>query len=303
MASGSVPRERPAGPTISAGGCGDGLRRGAYGFVVTGLAGSTHTLGLATIPHASPWPALEVDWDQDTSQRPGCSTLDADRAVCLLLDDEYVELERRQSRVTIHASRPLDEHEIVHPYLASPAGIMAQWNGRLALHAGGIVLDGGVWALLGARGAGKTTMLMACADHGLEVLADDLVVIDGEVAFAGPRTLDLRPETALRATAGAQVFDVRRGQRSRLRLPPIAAELPFRGSIVLTSGSHLTMSRLPLRDRTAEVQRHLMMGHHDPRRLLDLIGRQMWTLSRPKNWLNLPDAVSKMVETVGSHSS
>ena len=52
---------------------------------------------------------------------------------------------------------------IVHPYLAPVALIMARWLGREGMHGGGVVADGGVWAVLGHKTAGKSTTLASMA--------------------------------------------------------------------------------------------------------------------------------------------
>lgn len=166
-----------------------------------------------------------------------------------------------------------------------------------ALHAGGVVIDGGVWALLGEKGAGKTTTLVACRERGLPVLADDLVIVQGHTAFAGPRSLDLRPETAERLGPGHELIRVRDGERARLMLPSIAAELPFRGCVVLEEAKSVEMANVPLAGRLALLSRHVMVSDRAQQGLLDLLALPMWSLRRPRRWDCLPQAVDALVRS------
>lgn len=271
---------------------------GAYGFTITGLGSGTST-GLVALGDTEAWPSLHLTWQLGTLSRPAAGLIDDDHAVVLLVEGEYAELDRHLHTVVIHAASELDAHDLVHPYLTAPAAIMAQWHGRVALHAGGIVVDDGVWALLGEKGAGKTTMLTACRSRGLPVLADDLVVVAGGVCFAGPRTLDLRPETAERLDGSAPLVRVRDGERARLMLPPIAPELPFRGCVVLSEGESTEMAAVALGERLDVLERHVAMSPYVKEGVLDLLALPMWSLRRPKAWEHLPGAVDALVATVG----
>jgi hypothetical protein len=231
-------------------------------------------------------------------QRPASSDIGDDLAVVLLVDGEYAEIDRRRGSVVIHATRSLEDHDLVHPYLAAPAAILAQWRGRVALHAGGLVVNGGVWALLGERGAGKTTTLMACTARGLPVFADDLVIVEGHTAFAGPRSLDLRPETAERLGPGKALVRVREGERARLVLPPIEPELPFRGCVVLDVAESVEMATVPPAERLHMLSRHVMVSDRAQQPLLDLLALPMWSLRRPRSWDRLPQAVEALVATL-----
>ncbi len=275
-------------------------RVGAYGLTITGLASAGETLGLLPIPPSAAWPCLKLTWRLISSPRPPAHRLDHETAIILLIGGEYAELDRRRGTAVVHAVRPLDDHELVHPYLASPAGVMVQWHGRLAFHAGGMVVEGGVWGVLGEKEAGKTTLLAACAAAGHPVLSDDLVVIDGTTAFAGPRTLDLRPETAAQLAGNVDLLPVRGGERARLSLPGIDPELPFRGWLVLKVGDELEVRPVPLHERLRLLSAQLMMGIHDPTRLLDLLALPMSRLTRPHSWRTLPQVVETVSATLSS---
>jgi hypothetical protein len=63
-------------------------------------------------------------------------------------------------------------------------------RGGGALHAAGIVLEGGAYLLLGAEGSGKTTFASIAAERGVPVLSDDVVLVEssgaGLVALGAP---------------------------------------------------------------------------------------------------------------------
>ena len=120
------------------------------------------------------------------AQRPTAAHLDDDGACLLLLDGGYVAVRRATGTAVVHTRRPVPAEDVVHPYLAGPAGIFAHWEGWMAFHAGAVVHGGGAWALLGDKGAGKTTTLAHLDDRGVPVLTDDLLVTDGVVAHPGP---------------------------------------------------------------------------------------------------------------------
>ena len=108
----------------------------------------------------------------------------------------------------------------MHPYLAPVALVMARWLGREGFHGGGIVAGGGVWGVLGDKTAGKSTTLAWLAREGVGVVSDDVLVIDGGTALAGPRSVDLREEAAERLGVGEPMGRV--GQRERWRFSAAA---------------------------------------------------------------------------------
>lgn len=273
---------------------------GAYGLTITGLTTPGATVGLVPVPAACRWPSVHLSCELASPNRPAGHALDEQRAVILLINGEYAELDRRQGRIVIHTQQAISDHDLVHPYLASPAGVMAQWHGRLAFHAGGVVLNGGAWGILGGKGAGKTTLLAALHTGGHGVVADDLMILQHQTAYAGPRTLDLRPATAVRLGAGEALISVREGERSRLLLPPVAAELPFNGWVVLQEGPRVDMTEACLSDKLRLLKEQLMMGVALPEPFLELLTLPMWFLRRPKRWDALSEAVDHLVGTLTS---
>jgi hypothetical protein len=120
---------------------------------------------------------------------------------------------------------PGEGADLVQPGVAHVALPELRALGRVALHAAAIVVDGVAWALIGTRKTGKSTLAYACHRAGVTILTEDVLVLEGLRAFAGPRCLDLRI-----AVEGA---DVVRDERHRVTLPPAPAEAPLAGVVYL----------------------------------------------------------------------
>lgn len=271
---------------------------GAYGFRVLGIDGSADELGLQPVPDGACWPDLVLAWEPaDARRRPPHAHLDDERATLLLLDGGYVELDRSSATAVVATPRPLPAADLVHPYLAGPAGIFAHWHGRAALHAGAAVVGGVAWALLGDKEAGKTTTLAFLDDLGVPIVTDDLLVTDGAHCDPGPRTLDLRPETAARRHQhGARL--VRDGERARVRLALVAAPVPLGGFVVLDVGEVPRLDPVPLAARLRELQGALATAPPDGL-LLDLVARPMWRFTRPRRWDAIPASLEVLLRELG----
>ena len=144
----------------------------------------------------------------------------------------------------------------MHPYLAPVALSCRAGSGARASTAAVSSVDGGVWAVLGDKTAGKSTTLAWLARAGVGVVSDDVLIVDGETVLAGPRSIDLREEAAraprhrradraasARATAGAS--------RSR----PSRAELPLRGWITLEWGEAVAVEPIRGAERLTPCSR------------------------------------------------
>ncbi|MGN6558781.1 MAG: HPr kinase/phosphorylase [Solirubrobacterales bacterium] len=77
-------------------------------------------------------------------------------------------------------------------------------QGLEVLHAGAVVFDGGAVAISGPSGAGKTSLALALVRRGAELLADDVVAVEG----AGEELL---------AHPGAPIAGIDRAEVARLR--------------------------------------------------------------------------------------
>jgi hypothetical protein len=241
-----------------------GVSAAAYGLRLTG-APPTRWLALAG---AEAWPELRLE-RADGVGRP---RVDADRRVATVGSE-------------------LGVGELVHPALSGIALAMALARGLDALHAGAVAGPEGAWAVAGPKEAGKSTLLAACAAAGLEVVADDALVIAGERCFAGPRCLDVRPEAGGRCGPATPVRP--ETPRLRLTLPPGRAEHRLSGVIHLAWGAGPTMWPLA---PTESLERLLALRAvdgfpRDPVGLLDLSGLPAYELRRPRSWDALTGAV------------
>ena len=163
--------------------------------------------------------------------------------------------------------RPPDR-DLVYPYLAPAAAVAARWMGRDSFHAGAVVVGGGAWAILGDNENGKSTTLAWLALHGHPVLTDDLLVVDGEAALAGPRCIDLREETSERLGVGEPLGVVGQRERWRLALGVVPAQVLLRGFVTLAWHSQLALEsvRGPERLLTLLPARTVRVGADKPRR-------------------------------------
>lgn len=240
---------------------------------------------------------------QSTAPRPALHDLRDDVATVLLIDDEHIAIRRNPPEAVFHLNRDIGGHELVHPYLAGAAGVFSTWYGRMAFHAGGIVVDGKVWAVLGAQEAGKTTTLVHLHLRGVPIVTDDLFVISGTTALAGPRTLDLRPPTFDHLNGVADrldVLSVRDGERYRVTLPTVPPELPFAGWVLLEEGPEVSIRTVPPQRRFDVLTSDHMVAGQNQHDLLDLLSVPMWALSRPRSWAALPRALDTVLERLSA---
>jgi hypothetical protein len=198
-------------------------------------------------------------------------------------------------------TRPRPE-ELLHPYLGYVAAIAARWLERDCVHAGAVAIDGKAWGLVGARGHGKSSMLGWFAAEGYDVVCDDVLVVDRQGVFAGPRFVDLRPEAAKVLGAGEPIGRVGTRERWRLALGPIATRLPLGGWIFLEWSTRLEVGRAPAARRlsTLKDQLSLFTTPRDPASLLDLAALPAWELRRPQGWGSMAEAANRLLGAISS---
>lgn len=82
-------------------------------------------------------------------------------------------------------------------------------RGRLMTHAGAVGRDGRGVLLVGRGGSGKSTLALSCALAGMEIVADDYVLLepDSLTAYAVQSTAKLTADSAARLGALAGVID------------------------------------------------------------------------------------------------
>lgn len=267
----------------------------AYGFLWSGINSPALRLG-----EAEDWPLLSVQ--RISASEGGASTVDSDRASIQTMAAR-LRLDRRSARVEIACSVPLPAPDLVHPTLWPAASVFARWYGHETLHAGAFTVDGETaWAVVGERGAGKSSLLAALALRGVDVLSDDLVVIDGTRCFSGPRCIDLRPEaTAALGLAGhAQV--VRSTERRRLSLEPCRGTYRLGGLVSLAWGDAVHAARLTPAESfrlLVDHRRVPMLGADFPH-LLELAGLPTLRFTRRREWRSLETSIAELIRTVAS---
>jgi hypothetical protein len=269
---------------------------GAYGFTLSGLEAPSGLLGAP----GGGWPPLRV-----TSRRGSVTASETvvgdDRASFGIGTRVQALLERSPPSVSFVSEAPITADELVHPCLAPAAALLAHWLGQESFHGGAFVPKGTAWALLGAKGAGKSTTLAALARAGVEVLTDDLLVLRDGAALAGPRCIDLPAESA--AALGQEplaAVPVRGETRLRLRLPRLRPELPLGGFVFTAWGPRVELLRLAPAERLERLLRHRTWAL-DPVQhgaLLDLAGLAAFELRRPATPDSLPAVVDCLLSAI-----
>jgi hypothetical protein len=233
------------------------------------------------------WPAVSVERTlTNGSDSPEVERVGDDTASIQTLAAR-LRLDRLSSRLEIRAANRLPIADVVHPALWPAAAIFARWHGRETFHAGAVSFDGdGAWAILGERGAGKSSLLAMLAGDGVEVLVDDLLVVAGQRCFAGPRCIDVRPEAAAALSIEPDAPLVRSSERRRLRLPPCAGEYALRGFLHLTWGAEMRLDRLlPVERLPLLLEHRRVVGlGADFEHMLDLVALPAIRLTRPRDW-------------------
>jgi len=273
----------PAGASPGAMGC--------WGMRLSGLKGVDHLL----VPAPGAWPAVTV---VTTVGRPATAAPAGDGITIGFGEGGWaaVSADGRTIRLTVPRLPPAEA--MVHPFLANPAALASKALGRETFHAGAVVVGGGAWAVIGHREGGKSTTLAWFEALGHPVVTDDVLAVgDGRVAFAGPRCLDLRPESARRFGRGEPLGQVGTRERWRVRLKPVAPEVPLRGWVFLEWGDSIGLAVLGF----GEVARRLLEHQGvnllpDPARLLDLATLPALVLTRPRAWSSLQPALQLLAE-------
>jgi hypothetical protein len=270
---------------------------GAYGFRLSGLEAARQLL----VPAPEAWPELEIAIAPGRGgAAPPLDRVGPDRAELRLAAGGWVAIERSPGRAVYHLPEPADHAALVHPYLAPVALIAARWLGRESFHAGAFAAGDGVWALLGAKEAGKSTALAWLAAHGHEVVCDDALVLAGATALAGPRSIDLRAESARRLGLGEPLGTVGVRERWRATLDPVPPELPFRGWVTLEWGERVAVEPVRGAARLPALTPHrgVLIEPTRPELLVEYAALPHWRLSRPRGWDSLDDGLQRLLDAL-----
>jgi hypothetical protein len=271
--------------------------RGAYGLRIGGV--DAPRLLTEVDPRL---PSLELTLDTALADDRR-ETFGEDRAEIELIDGGWVSLDR-SGHAHFVLPFPVPPEEVVHPWMVPAAATFNGWLGRQVLHGGAVAADGRAVAILGDKGAGKSSLLAELAVRGdIEILADDLVVMEDGHVFPGPRCIDLRPESSQARAARPDQRLVRDGTRLRLELEPSAAVSRLTAIVVLgwTDDDDVRLTALRASDGLAAVLPHTLgwLGIGPAGRLLDLLGVPVWLLTRARDWSTMPEAGDRLCDLLG----
>lgn len=266
--------------------------RGAYGLRIAGVADARAAL----VPAQPAWPKLRIVVEAgDPPVAPEVVT--GDRAEVILKTGGRLFMDRHEGVARYVVPRPLSDDELVHPFLAPAAAMMAHWLGRLSFHAGAFVADGGVWGVVGEREAGKSSTLARLALDGHAIVTDDILVLEQGTAYAGPRSIDLRRDAAERLDVGTALGVAGARPRWRVGLPPIAEGLPVRGWIFLGWSAEPQARRVPASECLTRLVKQIGLRRTgaDPPGLLELASLPAWELHRPKDWARMAESSAQLL--------
>jgi hypothetical protein len=269
--------------------------KGAYGFKVHGADRAGHLL--VDVP--SDWPSLTLRTRLGFD--PGRPVGVNDDEARLRVHDGLIEIDRRRAEGIFTCRQKPTPEALVHPHLAPVAAIASRWRRRESFHAGAVILGDGAWAVMGTKGAGKSSLLAWLALGGHSVVTDDLLVVDEHGnALAGPRSVDLRRGGAERLGVGEPLGVIGARERYRMTVGPVAPSVPLRGFIRLAWGSAATVTSVPPAWRPAELaaQRAVRLVPRDPHLLVQLAALPMVELRRPQEWGCAADAADRLLDTL-----
>jgi hypothetical protein len=273
---------------------------GAYGFRLSGVGDAAALL----VDAPDTWPLLELVRVTHGS-RPASEQVTADHARVWLPGGGWATVDRERATAELAIGDEVTDGALVHPYLAPVALVMARWLGREGFHGGGIVAGGGVWGVLGDKTAGKSTTLAWLARDGVGIVSDDVLVIDGADALAGPRSIDLREEAALHLGIGEPIGRVGARERWRFVLPPVAPELPLHGWITLEWGDAVAVEPIRGAGRLPALLPHrgVRMTPLDPAVLVRFSALPHLRFIRPRDWDALPGAAERLLAAIAAQGS
>ena len=266
--------------------------RGVFGLELTGLNDDGADMQVSATPQ---WPTMSVTVRQGAIGSVPSWIGDDDAGVSGV--SSWTHLVRQPLSAELTLSGLHHTGEVIQPFLGVAAAIASQWLGRTAFHAGAFVADNGyAIGFLGAKGAGKSTVLATMESAGVPILTDDLLVVGQRTAFAGPRCVDLRGDAAAALGIGAPLGVIGARERWRVSLPPISPETTLAGWVVPEWGDRLELTPVRPAKRLPLLVRHRALAIEPPSALdlLDLVALPCWRLVRPPRWDVANDIVAML---------
>lgn len=266
------------------------MRRGAYGLCLPDLPGAADLL----VDAPKGWCEWRIDRRVNEGRPP--EFVRQTHARFRSEPRGWVDVDRARHISTLNLPRAVRDSEVVHPYLASTASVAAHWHDMQGFHAGAFMVDGRVWALLGDRGAGKSSLLAYLALEGLPILTDDVLVLRGSTALAGPRCIDLRADPASRFNIGEPLGVVGTRERWRLNVGPVDPEAPLAGWVCLDWGdTSIDIVPPPDRIRALFGSLSLRVNPSAPDTLIELSALPMLVLKRRQDFGDLDRDVARLL--------
>lgn len=222
--------------------------------------------------------------------------------------------------ITVMAEPDADPSALRAYLLGSVCGAMLVQRGHLVLHGNAIRLGHGCLVCVGDSGAGKSTLAAGFLKRGYQVLADDVVAVDGEGhAIPGfPRIKlwqDAADQLGISTEGRTRVFPAM--EKFNLPIEPFDPELrlPIRWVYHLTTGQVESIGIEPvtglrrfrlLRDNTYRNEYldgpDLLSGHL--RRCSQLAGQiHLATVSRPGSGFALDALIDCLLADAASHGA
>lgn len=270
-------------------------RLGAYGLRLTGLETARRYL----VGAPASWPDLAIERVTGTPSID-YEIVEDDWAEYRFLGGGCVSLEREPLTARFTAADVLSDDAMAHPGLAALAAITNRWLGRDAFHSGAFLAGAGAWAVMGAKEAGKSTMLGYLAAKGVGIVSDDMLIIGDGHALSGPRCVDLRPSAADWMGQGVDIGVVGDRRRWRVQVPPVPAAVPLQGWIVPVWGDRVELEVVPPAGRLPLLYANLGLTRipRSPERLLRLAALPCLIFRRPRRWEAMEEAMVMLLDRV-----
>jgi hypothetical protein len=268
-------------------------RPGAYGLQLPTLRNAGDLLVQA--------PEDWTEWQVVLAEGGGSPEefVDDSRARIRSAPSGWVDVDRARHTSTLHLPRRPSPAEIAQPFLGSTAVVVAHWMGLHSFHAGAFVAHDKAWAILGSKGAGKSSLLATLSLRGVPILADDVLVVDQKLqGLAGPRCIDLRRKAAAALGVGETLGIVGTRERWRMGLNPVDHAVPLGGWIRLEWGEP-EIQRVPAQERVEALFANLALRaqSHDPlvlSRLMELFALPMLCVRRPRDIARIDEAAERL---------